>query len=454
MAWTPVILVTLIAVGSAIWANLAYTVTDTADYQYFPPFQPHSNFNMNHHLGAENFNIALSLRAGEGFAHPFAEKTGPTAWMPPILPVVLATLLWVCDDDKDTVMTIVIGLQVAVLIGTGLLVLALAGRTTKHLWATAAALLFIVGFFVDFFLWFQLVHDSWFVLLALDIMLAGFCWYRPLSSNGRGASWGLFGGLSALVNPVVGFTWGLVTLFLALRRRAWGPLVVAGTCAVLAVTPWLVRNYIVFGAWIPVKSNLAYELWQSQCLESDGLVHLATFASHPYTAPGTERTAHKELGEIAFMEHKGEMFRQAVQANPQEFAERVVSRFVAATIWYESFWPGEEVLLPYWVVIRRVVHPLPMLSLVFLIVTSWWRPLPTIHWLVISLYSVYLLPFIAISYYDRYAVPLLAAKVLLTIWAADRMLSWLLEGKVAVNKENATWRLSQIRKAAEVPVKV
>jgi hypothetical protein len=36
---------------------------------------------------------------------------------------------------------------------------------------------------------------------------------------------------------------------------------------------------------------------------------------------------------------------------------------------------------------------------------------------------LYLLPYVAVSYYERYAFPLLAAKVLLVIWGVDRLLT-------------------------------
>jgi hypothetical protein len=422
----PFLLLATVVLGCSIYANLSFFVENPVDYKYFPPFQAHLNLNMNDHLGAEYFNIARSLRAGEGFSHPFAEKTGPTAWMPPVLSMVLAALLWVCGDDRETVMVAVVVLQCLVLAGTGLLVLALTRRTTRHIWLLAAAALFILSIIMDFFLWFQFTHDSWLVLLALDLVVAGFCWLAPVRTRARGAGWGLFGGLCALISPVVGFAWASATVLQSARKRAWGPLIVAGACSMIAVTPWLVRNYLVFGVWIPVKSNLAYELFQSQIVEPKGLVHSTDFDEHPFTGPGSERCAYREQGEIAFMKNRGLMFRQAVQADPADFAWRAGNRFLAATLWYEPFWTSETELMPAWVWLRRVVHPFPALALLLLIATSFWRPLSAQTWLVISLYIVYLLPFIAITYYDRYAVPLLAAKVLLVVWAGDRILSWII----------------------------
>jgi len=42
--------------------------------------------------------------------------------------------------------------------------------------------------------------------------------------------------------------------------------------------------------------------------------------------------------------------------------------------------------------------------------------------MILATYALYLLPYIGVSYYERYAMPLLAVKVLLVIWAADRLL--------------------------------
>src|SRR5947208_16916318 len=47
------------------------------------------------HLGGEYFNIAQAIVDGRGFSDPFGEATGPTAWMPPLFPALLAFILWV-----------------------------------------------------------------------------------------------------------------------------------------------------------------------------------------------------------------------------------------------------------------------------------------------------------------------------------------------------------------------
>jgi hypothetical protein len=409
----------------SIYANLSFAVTNTANYRYFPPFQPFVNQNMNNHLGAEYFHIARALVAGEGFANPFGEPTGPTAWMPPVLPAVLAGLLWLCDGNKDAVMAIVVFLQVYVLVGTGLLVLVLVRQTTERLGAAVAAAIFFVGLLSYFHLCFQFTHDCWLILLAMDVLIAGFCWWQPLQRWPRAAGWGLVGGLCALINPVVAFTWGMFSLLIAWRQRAWSRLALASVVAGLTLAPWIVRNYLLFGRLIPVKSNLAYELFQSQCLQPDGLLRSTTFGGHPYASAGRERQEYKGLGEIAFLERRKEIFLQAVAADPVDFLDRVASRFLGATLWYVPFDRTGEIRRPWVLWSNRLTHPLPFLALLLLVFTAAQRPLHGAQWAVIAIYLLYLLPYIGVSYYERYAMPLLGVKALLVIWAADRLLSWL-----------------------------
>src|SRR5262245_26116570 len=89
----PAIVLAVTIVACSIYANLSFAVKSPAHYRFFPPFKPHVNANLNDHLGGEYFNMARSLAAGEGFAHPFDGPTGPTAWQPPVLPTILAGLL-------------------------------------------------------------------------------------------------------------------------------------------------------------------------------------------------------------------------------------------------------------------------------------------------------------------------------------------------------------------------
>ncbi|HEY1376223.1 MAG TPA: DUF1583 domain-containing protein, partial [Gemmataceae bacterium] len=420
-AWA-VFAVIAAAFGGAIYANLAFAVKNGTDYRYFPPFRPYANANMNSHLGAEYLCIAQALVAGRGFADPFREPTGPTAWMAPVLPVVTAALLWAFDGNRDAVMAAVVFAQVYVLIGTGLLVVAAAVKTGSRGGAAVAAAVFVAALFYDFHFCFQITHDCWLVLLALNLVAAGLIWGTPLATRRRAAAWGLVGGFGALVGPVVGFVWGLLTLAIGVRRSRRAALGVAVLTAGLVMAPWAVRNYAVFGRLIPVKSNAAYELYQSQCLQPDGLIQRSTFNSHPYGSAGRERQEYKALGEMAFVDRKREQFWAAVANDPADFLFHLAHRLAGTTVWYTPFERTEAADRPVAFWLGRLVHPLPFLAAVLLVVTARRRPLHPAQWAVLGVYALYLLPYALVSYYERYGAPLLGVKVLLVVWGFDRLL--------------------------------
>lgn len=406
----------------SIWANLSFLVTNPANYRYFPPFKAYNN-NHNRHLGAEYLNIAKAMVAGEGFANPFADPTGPTAWMPPVLPTILAGLLWLCDGNLDVVMAVYIFLQVYTLVGTALLVLMMARKTTTATGTWLAALAFFLAVIGDFHLWFQFTHDCWLVLLGIDLLIIGLCWFTPLRSKKTAIFWGACGGLFALINPIIAFNWGILTTLSAWRQRSWRQLMVAVLAAGITLAPWIIRNYLVFGRLIPVKSNLVYELYQSQCLLPDGLLQPKAFGLHPYSSPNAERRHYAKVGEMEFLDEKRQLFWKSFHADPLDYADRVASRFLGATLWYVPFSRSDETARPWVTWASRLLHPLPFLGLLVLAFTGMWERLHGYQWMVIGVYLLYLIPYVAVSYYERYAMPLLGVKVLLVVWGADRLLA-------------------------------
>jgi prepilin-type N-terminal cleavage/methylation domain-containing protein len=424
VSFLAVIVLILTVYGCSIYANLSLTVKDGADYRYFPPFKPYVNENANHHLGGEYWNIAKSLAAGEGFANPFpGPKTGPTAWMPPLLAALQGGLLWACDGDRDSVMYVVIFFQVTVLIGTGVLVLALVRKTCRRVGPWTTVVVFVGALLCYFHACFQFTHDCWFVMLGLDLLIVALCWLRPLVGWKRAVAWGLIGGLTALMSPILGFVWAVTSMVLVIRHHAWSRFGIAVLAAGLTLLPWTVRNYLALGRLIPVKSNLAYELYQSQCLQVDGMIQGSTFRNHPYAAANQERLEYQTVGEIAFIDHKRQQFWESVWADPLDFLDRVANRFFGAALWYVPFDRAKEARRPWVLWFNRTIHPLPFLAMLVLLGTSVRERLHPAQWVVIGVYLFYLLPYIGASYYERYGIPLIGVKAVLVLWGLDRVLS-------------------------------
>ena len=80
----------------------------------------------------------------------------------------------------------------------------------------------------------------------------------------------------------------------------------------LVVSPWLVRNYVVFGKFVFVRDNLPLEMHIANNDQSNGLW---TRSEHPGNDPDAMRRF-QELGEIRFMEEKQQQFREFVREHP------------------------------------------------------------------------------------------------------------------------------------------
>src|SRR5262249_9511745 len=141
-----------------------------------------------------------------------------------------------------------------------------------------------------------------------------------------------------------------------------------------------------------------------------------------YRRVNRERLEYRVQGEMAYLDHKRLQFWESARADPQEVLDRIATRLLGATVWYVPFQRADATSRPWVLWLSRLLFPLPFLALLLLFCAGFWERLSGVQWGVMGVYLLYLLPYIGVSYYDRYAVPLLGVKVLLVIWAIDRVL--------------------------------
>ncbi|MFK8113040.1 MAG: hypothetical protein AB8B91_12610 [Rubripirellula sp.] len=367
----------------------------------------------NAHLGAEYYNIASALVKGRGFADPFVVESGPTAWMPPLLVWLQAGLIWLFGGDRFLVMLAVVFTKTLVLCACGLLIVRQANRRRRGWLAFGMFATFILA---EASACFGFTHDGWLILAGVTATVFGLAKLQALMAAdklgfGAAAAWGGLGGVVALSSPVAGFSWALgTTVFL--MRRAPIKLVVAAALSICVISPWVVRNQIALGKFVPVKSNAFFEFDQSMALDSDGLLDWQTMSTHPYHE-GPEQDAYVEMGEIEYLETKKERFLTQVEANPDEYYEKVRNRLIAATLLpagFSEFSQGSPVLPLRW-----LIYPLPTLAVIGLLLLG--RPLSPLQKSTIVIYVAYLFPYVMCSYYPRYGFPLITVKILLCYWA-------------------------------------
>lgn len=399
---------------TSAYANYARATGDRGWLAFVPPFRAGLDANMVDHLGGEYGSIARALVEGRGFADPFNEPTGPTAWMPPVLPYLQAALLALVGE-KATVVAVVLLQDFALVVAGWVAIRGVGGGRPFVVAATYLALTWY-----HFSACYQITHDCWLILLLLSLMvaLAGRLWDRGPSLR-LAVGWGAFGGLAALTGPVLGLVWGTITLTLAIAHRRASWLALSAVVALLVVSPWVARNYQVLGRFIPVKSNLAFEWYQSNKLEPDGVLRFETGATHPYRGSGEERIRYKELGEIRYLDEYRSKAMRALSGDPVGYLARVGSRLLAATVIYFPF-QADESGVGLW--LSYAIHPLPFYGLMAMIFLGQWRSDRRKVVAVIS-YVTYLFPYMMVAYYERYSVPLIGLQAMFCCWGWEAILS-------------------------------
>jgi hypothetical protein len=384
-----------------------------ADFRFlggFPPFYQH--------LGAEYYNIGRAMAEGRGFSNPFAEPTGPTAWMPPLFPTLLAGLTLILRE-KALVASATVAMTDLAHALVAFIIFRIAQRSSRSLSPFFAVAIYLVWLCIYYYWFFEFTHD----IGLLGLVVAALMWriFRYVAEGERAPwRWGLLGGLAALSSPSIFLAWfGFLIAGFVKQPRDRRPFLLAAGVALAIAAPWVARNALVFGRFIPIKSNLYYEAYAANVLDDDGIYDRASVAKHPFNSP-TARFEYARSGETAFLEGCRREFFATVRRSPGLFLRKVVNRLEGATVFYTSMDKNPRLTLGE--VIRRLVYPLPLIAFFFVL----WRAGPHARFYrSLGLFAaIYLMPYVLVAFYPRYVMPLAGAAVLFVYAGADELTVW------------------------------
>ena len=286
-------------------------------------------------FGYETGRVARSLAEGHGFASPFQEPTGPTAWLAPGYPWLLSLLFLIFGvySPASAMAALVInGLFSAV---TCLVVFRLGRAFYDETTGLLGAALFALS---PASIW-HTITSIWDVTLGtLLLALLVSCLRRlQFSLNLKlAAVTGVMAGMLALVNPtcLTVYVAGVAWICFQERRH---PRLLLGVCTVLAgvpallCLPWMVRNQLVLHQF-SIKSNFGTELRIGNNPLAPASPGTDVMDLHP---THTEFAIYRKLGEpgyVAWCQREAITF---IRQNPTVFLKLVARRVLV-------FWTGVQ----------------------------------------------------------------------------------------------------------------
>jgi 4-amino-4-deoxy-L-arabinose transferase-like glycosyltransferase len=295
------------------------------------------NLPFGYELGA----VARSIAAGQGFSSPLRWfNTGPTAWFGPVYPYLTAGVFKVFGIYSYTSYLVLQTLNCAFSALTCVPIY-LAGKRSfgNGVGLCAAWLWVILPTAVLFPL--QWIWDT--SLSALWMALLLYATLRLRESN-RLADWIGYGALwamGALINPSLLAVLPALGIWLVfqLRKRSLPWLRVSAVGALVfcaGISPWTIRNYVVFHKFVPVRSNFGLELWLGN---NANTVDNDSWDQHP-NDDLKEGLRYKQLGETRYMKEKLHEATAYMRAHPAHDALLIYHRFIST--WLGTWDPIQD----------------------------------------------------------------------------------------------------------------
>jgi Dolichyl-phosphate-mannose-protein mannosyltransferase len=281
----------------------------------------------------ETGSIARAIATGQGFSNPFLRETGPTAWLTPVYPLVVAGTFKIFGITTIPSFFFLVFLNSIFSTAVCVPIFYVGKRIAGISVASAAAWLWALypnGIMIPF---------EWIWDTSLSAFLGAALLWATLESaeSARWRDWCLYGllwGFTLMTNPALGSLLPLLLGWTAYRgqKKMRLPLTkpaLALGLAVLCCVPWTIRNYVVFHRFVPLRSNFPLELYIGNNENYEG----PRPRFPPPITKERETLRYIRMGETPFMDEEMRKAMKFIRAHPGKEVLLFYERFVA-------FWAG------------------------------------------------------------------------------------------------------------------
>jgi 4-amino-4-deoxy-L-arabinose transferase-like glycosyltransferase len=292
-------------------------------------------------FGYEAGRLARSIVEGRGFSSPLFGDTGPSAWLAPGYPFILAGFFKIFGVYTKAAAIAILSFQGIISALTCLPVYFIARRSfgaKAGMWAGWAWALFPYSiYFPQARIW-----GTWLATFLLSLLFLMTLQLADSPTLGRWLRYGLLWGFAALIEPVVLTVLLPLGLWAAFRQYKRQQLHLAAIAlSVLAfflvITPWIIRNYTVFHRFIPIRDGFGLSLILGTKADTN---HWAAYGVGvgPWHSD-SEWNEFQRIGELNYMDREQRLALASIRNNPGWFAVRTVRRIIF--LW-TGFWSFER----------------------------------------------------------------------------------------------------------------
>lgn len=284
-------------------------------------------------FGFEMGRVGRSIAQGHGFSSPYEGNTGPSAWEPPLYPYLIGGVFKIFGIYTFASAWVLLSINSLFASLTSIPIYWIAHRTFGERVAIWSAYSWALNPYV----WYWSIHWIWDTTFTPLVLTCLFLLALELQEWPGWQGWVLFGalyGVGALANPTMLAFLPFCGLWIWRQRylRALPSLpgvVLASAVFFLVLSPWLIRNYEVFGHFVFIRNDFGLQFRLGNGPYADGMLM-------PYLQPNLDWQEFEKFRRMGELAYAGECKRLAldwIRAHPARFAVISLKRFF-------YFWNG------------------------------------------------------------------------------------------------------------------
>ena len=283
-------------------------------------------------FGFEMGRIGRSIALGQGFSNPYEGNTGPSAWEPPLYPYLIGGVFKIFGIYTYASAWVLLSINSVFAALTTIPAYLIAHRCFGPRVALWSARVWAFNPYV----WYWSVHWIWDttftpLMLALIFLVSLKMASLEIERWPPWRGWILFGslwGVGALANPTMLSFLPFCGLWIWRQRYkgglpSFGGIVLSSFVFFLVLSPWLVRNYEVFGRFVFIRDDFGLQFRLGNNKFADGML-IATLQPN-LNKPELEKF--QRMGEIAYEAECRRLAWDWIRQHPGRFALISLKRF-------------------------------------------------------------------------------------------------------------------------------